>query len=385
MEKENQILDILRLYEYAMSIGKSLNYQTTCDDFLTLLLKRRNLNAGWILSEHDGRFFKEFSIPQGTTLNKKLPKELERFLKDTKKYTLVDYEDHYAEICPITIESGSLAIFCLGTEGYLFLYAKGGIMNQKKLGQLLPVINKFAVTLEACKAHENQQFLLKRLEERNKELNDYAHIVSHDLKSPLRNIDALVSWVQEDHGDELSEGALSYINQIGDHIQRMESLVSGILEYSSIRFKDFKTSLIDLNKVIEGIIKHTLVPQHIRIEVQKNFPIIQGDLYRTQQLFQNLIGNAIKYNDKEQGLIKVGFTERNNRFEYFVQDNGKGIAPKYHDKIFKVFQKLDNNKDSTGIGLSIVQKIVSGYGGEIRLESELGKGTTFYFTLRPNS
>ena len=110
--------------------------------------------------------------------------------------------------------------------------------------------------------------------------------------------------------------------------------------------------------------------------------MVKGDKYRLQQLFQNLIDNAIKYNDKANGLIEIGVIDANEFWQFYVKDNGKGIETAYFDKIFKTFQKLENNPNSSGIGLSIVKKIVSLYGGKVWLESEIHKGTTFYFTLK---
>lgn len=382
MDKTNQILDILRLYEYSMSIGKSLDYFENCDLFLKLLLKRKNLNACWILRQQEKILIKKYSIPFGSQLKKEVGQNIHDFLNSVETYALVEYDDSLKDLTTIDINEGYLAVFKLNPQRFLFLYSKENNIHPKDLTQLLPVIHKFSNTLEACKAYENQKTLLRRLEERNEELNNYAHIVSHDLKSPLRNIDALVAWLKEDHADDFSKEALGYIDMIGENISRMEALVSGILEYSTIGLKDFKTSFIDLNLIINDIINHIYVPKNIQIEVHENFPTIHGDTYRLQQLFQNLIGNAIKYNDKEIGHIEVGYEKNGSKYTYFVKDNGKGIDKRYHSKIFNVFQKLENTKNSTGIGLSIVEKIVSNYGGKVWLTSEVGKGTTFFFTLK---
>ena len=112
---------------------------------------------------------------------------------------------------------------------------------------------------------------------------------------------------------------------------------------------------------------------------------LKGDKYRLQQLFQNLIGNAISYNDKTNGIVEIGAGSKGDMWEFYVRDNGKGIEPVYFDKIFNTFQKLENNIESTGIGLSIVKKIVTLYGGKIWLTSTLNKGTTFYFTLKKDA
>lgn len=382
MEKGNQILDILRLYEYSMSIGKSLSYFENCDQFLKLLLKRRDLNACWVLRQNKNNFINEYSIPLGEQRRYVLSPELNSFLEEIDTYKLLEYSDMLKETTTIDIEAGYVAIYKLKDHGYLFLYSKEDNINRKELSQLLPVVDKFAITLKACRAYANQKTLLYRLEERNTELNNYAHVVSHDLKSPLRNIDALATWLKEDHGDKLDTGATEYLNLISDNITKMEDLITGILEYSTVGIKDQNTTPINLNEIVGDVLKFLYVPDHVKIKISENFPTVMGDTHRLQQLFQNLIGNAIKYNDKEQGEIEVGFKTLDTHYEFFVKDNGKGIEEKYFKKIFNVFQKLENTKDSSGIGLSIVEKIISAYSGKIWLVSEVGKGTTFYFTLK---
>lgn len=382
MEKDNQILDVLRLYEYSMSIGKSLNYNENCNTFLKLLLKRRNLNACWILKLNKKKnFIKKYSVPYGNKVSADLNPRLTEFLCAIKKHELIEYKPIYKQLTTIEIDEGNIAIFKLYHHNYLFLYSKTNNISQKDLDQLSPVINKFSNTLEACKAYENQKTLLKRLKERNKELNNYAHIISHDLRSPLRNIETLITWLKEDHGESLDQNAHKYINSISENIYRMESLVSGILEYSTISLKNNNSTLVDLNLIIKETLQHIHIPEHINITINDNFPTIEGNKFRLQQLFQNLLDNAIKYNDKETGYIEIGFIKQQNKYVYFVRDNGIGIDKKYHTKIFSVFQRLETNKNSTGIGLSIVEKIVTNYGGEIWLTSEVSKGTTFFFTL----
>ncbi|WP_176829783.1 sensor histidine kinase [Tenacibaculum sp. MAR_2009_124] len=365
-----------------MSIGKSLDYNSNCDNFLKLLLKRKNLNACWILRLDQNNLITEYSIPFGDNNTKQeISTWAYDYLNAIDKYSLEEYNNLFDELSTISINNGILAIIRLDKSSFLFLYSIEKNLSHKDLNQLLPVISKFSITLEACKANENQNILLQRLEERNEELNNYAHIVSHDLKSPLRNMDALVTWLKEDHGKDFSEDASNYVDLVGENISRMESLISGILEYSTIGLKDFRNSFIDLNIILKDIVSHIYIPKHIHITLSKNFPTIKGDTYRLQQLFQNLMSNAVKYNDKEIGKIDVGFKKEGKTIVYYVKDNGKGIEEKYHTKIFNVFQKLESNKNSTGIGLSIVEKIINNYGGKIWLTSELKKGTTFFFTL----
>lgn len=246
---------------------------------------------------------------------------------------------------------------------------------------LVDYINEQAEQL--VKINKDQERLVKELAAQNQELNDYAHIVSHDLKSPLRNIEALVSWLKEDHKDVIGEEGNAQIALITSHLEKMDALISGILSYSSIDKGEYSEHKIDLNSLVAET-KHLLsVPSHIDVTVSA-LPVITADRFKIQQLFQNLLDNAISNMDKEHGSIEISANKIGKTYQYEIKDNGKGIKPAYFKKIFQVFQKLDNDSKSTGIGLSIVQKVVSFYDGEIWLDSEVGKGTTFYFTL-PNT
>ncbi len=224
--------------------------------------------------------------------------------------------------------------------------------------------------------------LLKELERQNQELSDYTHMVSHDLKTPLQSIDALSSWLKEDYTDCLDAEGKKSLTLIRRNVEKMDTLISGILEYSTISKSQVDTYDVDLDKLIKEVINGIDVPRHIIIIKNDNMPTVKGDRYRLKQLFQNLIVNAIKYNDKDKGLVEVGFENANKFWEFYVRDNGKGIEKKYFNKIFKTFEKLDNTTNATGMGLSLVKKIVDGLGGIIWLESQKDIGTTFYFTLK---
>jgi len=236
-------------------------------------------------------------------------------------------------------------------------------------------------TKEIIQMNKQKQALLNELAYQNQELSDYAHMVSHDLKSPLRSIDALTSWLSEDYAEVFDSNGKNTLDLIRDNVEKMDTLISGILEYSTIGKNQIETYDVDANLLIDNILKIIHVPTNINI-TKTNLPVLKGDKYRLQQLFQNLISNAIKYNDKDQGTIKIGAEDKTDYWQFYIKDNGKGIDKSYFDKIFKTFIKLENNPDSTGIGLSIVKKIVELYGGTIWLESQVNVGTTFYFTLK---
>jgi PAS domain S-box-containing protein len=224
--------------------------------------------------------------------------------------------------------------------------------------------------------------LLDQLAKSNNELQEYAHIVSHDLKSPLRSINALVNWIKEDNKDKLDETSLKNFNLIEDTVEKMEHLITDILTYSSIGSENKDKEDVNVDGVIKDIINMIYIPENISLNILKPLPIVSGYRTKLQQLFQNLISNAIKFTDKENGVINISLENFEDCYQFSVQDNGIGIEDQFHDKIFKVFHSLKKSKDSTGIGLSIVQKIVQLHEGKIWLESKINQGTTFYFTLK---
>lgn len=220
-----------------------------------------------------------------------------------------------------------------------------------------------------------------KLEKSNDALQEYAHVVSHDLKSPLRSINALVNWIKEDNKDTLTKDSQEHLELVEETLEKMEQLISDVLEYSSVGASNLISERVDLNEVLRDIETLLHCPEHIVLQINRGLPSVRGDKVKIQQLFQNLMSNAIRYCDKDQGLVIVNYTENTNFYTFSVKDNGIGIAEEYHDKIFKMFQSLNNHKESTGIGLSIVKKIVDLYGGDIWLESKEEVGTAFYFTL----
>ncbi|MGB6269072.1 MAG: ATP-binding protein [Olleya sp.] len=236
-------------------------------------------------------------------------------------------------------------------------------------------------TKEIVQINKQREILLSELAHQNQELSDYAHMVSHDLKSPLRSIDTLTTWLSDDYKDSFDDNGKKTLGLIRNNVEKMDTLINGILEYSTIGKNQTEIYDVDLNKLVDNILNIIQIPQNITIG-KANLPTIKGDKYRLQQLFQNLIVNAIRYNDKSQGIIDVGVVDQDNFWQFYIKDNGKGIEETYFQKIFKTFEKLENNPESSGIGLSIVKKIVELYNGKIWLESQVNIGTTFYFTLK---
>ncbi|WP_442265527.1 sensor histidine kinase [Tenacibaculum sp. ZS6-P6] len=229
---------------------------------------------------------------------------------------------------------------------------------------------------------KEREELLNHLTISNKELNDFAHVVSHDLKAPLRSMNALVTWLHEDLSHLINnEDIEKNFKLLIKKIDKMDHLINGILKYAGVDKIERSERQVDLDLVLSDIIYTIHIPDHVKINIPKKLPTIRGDKFRIHQLFQNLISNAVKYANKENGLVTISYEDKSENWEFRIQDNGKGIKEKYHKKIFDIFQTLDDHHNSTGIGLAIVTKIIALYKGKIWVESEYGKGATFIVSL----
>jgi len=223
--------------------------------------------------------------------------------------------------------------------------------------------------------------LLKKLEKQNEQLNDYAQIVSHDLKSPLQSIHSLVTWIKEDNDKEFNSQTLQYLAMIEDKVEKMDHLIQGILTYSKVDDTEMIAENVNLNDEINKIIDIIHIPKNIEVIIKNKLPTIKAERFRMQQLFLNIISNAANYMDKPHGYIEISFEEEKKYYVFAIKDNGPGIALENQKKIFKIFQSFVSNQRSTGIGLSIVKRIVENYNGKIWIESELTIGTTFFIKL----
>lgn len=216
------------------------------------------------------------------------------------------------------------------------------------------------------------------------QLKDFAYIVSHDLKAPLRAISQLAGWIAEDYADILDSNGREQLELLLGRVKRMDKLIMGILQYSRAGRKSKRAEKIDLNKLVTDIITSLDPPENITIRVTSPLPVIYGEKVKMEQVFQNLISNAIKYNDKSSGNIEIGCHEEPSHWKFHVTDNGPGIEETYYEKIFKIFQTLEarDRRESTGVGLSVVKNILDSYGEKIWVESKVGQGSSFYFTYK---
>jgi signal transduction histidine kinase len=225
---------------------------------------------------------------------------------------------------------------------------------------------------------------IQELEKRNAELDKFAYVVSHDLKAPIRGIHNVIKWIEEDLKQELSPEMRRYLSIIPQRTKRMEDLINGLLDYARTREKTIpeKTNVTDLVKEIV----ETIVPRNFYVEI-KALPLIVTERLKLEQVFTNLISNSVKYTQREKGSIVVSCKELKDCYEFSVKDNGIGIEPEYHERIFEIFQTLreKDEKESTGIGLSIVKKILDDQHCSIHINSTLGQGAEFVFTWPRNN
>jgi two-component system, LuxR family, sensor kinase FixL len=284
------------------------------------------------------------------------------------------------------------------------------------LDQLLEVFEKtaleqseklYAEIAERQQADERVRRLAANLEQRvqertaqiesvNRELESFAYVVSHDLKAPLRAIASLSNWLAADYADKLDEAGQESLRLLVQRAKRMDNLIAGILEYSRVGRAREVVGPVDLNGLVKEVVELLSVPETVAVAIETSLPTLHCDRTRVHQVFQNLIGNAVRHVGRPDGRIRVGWLEagpgpvalqpgapQKGGPTFYVADNGPGIEARYFDKIFQMFQTLAPKEDaeSTGVGLTIVKKIVEQYGGRVWVESRIGEGSTFWFTL----
>ncbi|QEG00584.1 Phytochrome-like protein cph1 [Stieleria maiorica] len=238
----------------------------------------------------------------------------------------------------------------------------------------------------------------ERLERSNQELDDFAYIVSHDLKEPLRGISRYSSFLAEDYGDKLDDAGHEKIETLQRLCLRQENLIDSLLHYSRVGRAEFAIGPTDLNEIVHQVtdMMHvTLEEQGVEVRVPRRLPTVKCDSVRIAEVYRNLMTNAVKYNDKPEKWVEIGFLQhgqektnllKEDGFVFYVRDNGIGIREKHQESVFRIFKRLharDKYGGGTGAGLTFVKKIVERHGGKIWLESTYGEGTTFYFTVEP--
>ncbi|OHB64779.1 MAG: hypothetical protein A2Y77_01015 [Planctomycetes bacterium RBG_13_62_9] len=276
-------------------------------------------------------------------------------------------------------EAESLDVLELKDGRVVERYSKPQVIDHRVVGRVFD----FRDVTEKHVARQRQDVLLRKVADISEELSHFAYVVSHDLKAPLRGIRLITEWLCEDYGDKLGDEAKEQIALLQSRVHRMHNLIDGVLQYSRVgRIKEDMVE-VNLEELLPAIRDTVAPPEHIQVAVQGSLPTIKCEKTRVIQLFQNLLSNAVKYMDKPAGRIQVGCVEEGDFWRFNVTDNGPGIEEKHFERIFRIFQTLapKDECESTGVGLALVKRIVELYGGRVWLESEVGKGSTFFFTL----
>ena len=226
----------------------------------------------------------------------------------------------------------------------------------------------------------------RQLKETNKELDDFTYIVSHDLKEPLRSMDAFSKFVSDDYKDKLDKQGKDYLKRIRANAGRMGDLVEDLLEISRIERRKNPFEEVQIQELVTEVklrLEYAIKEKNVQVVIQDKLPKVFCDRVRLTEVFVNLVSNAIKFNDKSNPRIEIGSSLKDNFYQFYVKDNGPGIEEQYFDKIFEIFQRLGRREklEGTGVGLTIVKKIIQMHKGKTWVESKIGEGTTFYFTI----
>lgn len=263
----------------------------------------------------------------------------------------------------------------LGAEDYLTKPVKiNDLVNavQNKIKKKLSIDQNF---------FDKTSVLNAILENQKSELDNYSHLISHELKSSVRNVSDLLAWTKEETAQTNNfENSRLMIELMQEKIEKMELLLIRIELYKNITPACFKDSLINIHTIASRVIGKIEKPSHITIKINSKLPNLFADENMFENVFEILLQNAINHIDKKEGLIELDCESTEKDYLFTVKDNGLGIHKNYHKKIFEMFQAIDSNK-SLGIGLSIVKKIISNYKGKIYVESIPNKQTIFYFNI----
>ncbi|MDD5327335.1 MAG: ATP-binding protein [Phycisphaerae bacterium] len=276
------------------------------------------------------------------------------------------------------------------------------IDSNNEIGELAGAFNKMSKHLKAMVDNLNQEIVERKkaeeyienlnkdlkstvamLTQSNRQLREFAHLAAHDLKTPLRGISTLAQWLVNDYKEKFDDAGRRQVDLLVERVERMNELVNAILEYSTIGRDRRKEHPVDLNRLVGTVLVETKPPANIKITINKKLPVVVCEETHLRQVFRRLLSNAIRFMDNPEGHITIDYTDKGDLWEFSVSDNGPGIAPQHFERIFQLFQMLNDSDQSKGggKGLTFVRKVVELYGGQIWLTSEPGQGSTFFFTL----
>ena len=350
-------------------------------DGRTLLLRA---GSGWSEGEvGQASSPTESSSPSGLAFSGRSPVVVEDLGKDRRFANTGFLSDHgVTSSVSVAIPSGEKSF------GVISAYTRRPrLFNRDETNFLQSIANILAAAIERKRAEEQISREKANLEKANLELDSFVYIASHDLRTPLRGISAFASFLKEEYGNQLDENGREYLDEIQRGALKMGDLIQDLLALSRMSRIKNPCERVPASGMVESALNRLTIDMHdydADIEVQTDMPEIRCDRIKITEVFVNLLSNAVKFARKGvRTRVRVGYTDRGDSHEFWVSDNGIGIAPEYHQQIFDMFRRLhtDEEYEGTGAGLYIVKKIVENHGGTVRLESRPGAGSTFYFTL----
>lgn len=305
-------------------------------------------------------------------------REDERFY-DNPLVTDEPYVIFYAGIPLVTDEGLPLGTLCV-------IDHEPKVLVQSQINALKSLSVQVMNLLRLRKSKMDQESLISKLESKNRELEQFAYVAAHDLKSPLHSITSLASLFRKQYSDSIDDDGKNILRLIEESSEKLSGLIEGLLRYSKSEdsLKEEK-SLININTMVIGLSKLFSAEENLSINSKSPIESITVNKTALDQILINLVANAIKYNDKEKIEIEIDVDEDEHQYIFIVKDNGPGIKKEYQERIFNIFEVFSNSdrygKSGNGIGLSTVKKVVELLGGRINVESEIGHGAKFIFTL----
>ncbi len=353
-----------------------LHLEDNPDDALLIQMQIKNsdLNCNVIWVDTKEKF-------ESTLLNTKIDLVLcDYTLPNYNGIVAIEYMHKHKPDLPFILISGTIGeertieIFSLGATDFIL---------KDNLQRLIPSLER---TFKAVEETKKRKLAEDALQRSNEELLQFVHIASHDLKAPMIAIDRLASWIEEDATDRLSIESKKHLSLLRQRVNRMFNLIDAIIQYSQASRVNTDAQLVDTKKILDDVVDTLNPPETFVIKYTGNFPSLQTSAGLLNLVFSNLIANSLKHHHQTTGSITVNVEDTGDFYTFCVIDDGPGIAKEYHDKIFQMFQTLEPRDvlDTTGMGLSIVKKIVESRGGRVGLDSEKGNGSKFCFTWLKN-
>jgi len=402
------------LYQLSLSIGNSFDIEESTESFLQALMQQQNLYySGYFTFSSKQQIEGIRTIPFMKKNSFEISESFSDFIKNNDKKTINQGDLFYKDVRVLSHEEYSnYCIYFSGTKNIIVLGRKNRPFSTTEILKNNIIMNKFGLFMESLESHhqikkeikikeqyaktieENNQLLVKQNEEllkyisSNNELEKFAYRTSHDLKAPLRAIMGFSQILKKAFNDGITEKHLKYLDTIVEAGIQMNSLIDGILEYSKVNATIVKYESIDFQNLISKTCKmlnKDLADPNCEIEIKEIPDTVIADKTKLQQVILNLLNNALKFTKNEiSPKVIIACKEDDSKYLFTIEDNGIGIKEEHTNVIFEEFEKLNPNSSfaGSGIGLSTCKSIVIQHGGEIWVESEIGIGSTFYFTIK---